>query len=463
VIKGGDKELQPDVDLEQTLKEFRELLAKKISSSDFFAAPDNAKVDKINEEKTKVKQIARKEQDKENTYSINIIKESNFSLSDAKAQVPQPGKTAFKPDKITTSEATQESKFHEGVPKIVNSPSVQQTSITSKNDNINYYLYLTDLEKEKCLTNLQLFRGITINNESFFSRTNKELFNVDIKEITPTKPSYTTYSNEYFSFSKDLHEVIKFGAKSFNVKAGVPFFGISSQKTDSQENQNLQESQEIYMLYKYGVRKIALSMNISNLIVSSNFVQEIQQLEGQTVDNYNALLTILDDYGYYISPEVVLGAELSVEDTKKLMKTKNLDSIKKEFSIDAEASFSVSGVPVTGGIGYGNKNENQETKILEKQTARLKLVAKGGDPGTVRNVNQWLASLGSFMSWEIIEYKKLIPSINLLPMALQSKCINLTDKFCTYKSALKNKIDMKEYILLVQSINASKNQDLIDG
>jgi hypothetical protein len=132
-----------------------------------------------------------------------------------------------------------------------------------------------------------------------------------------------------------------------------------------------------------------------------NFYSDEQILEN--------LEPLLDEYGYFVATEYVLGAKLTTFDDVDTSDYASAKAKNVEQEIAAALSYKRplgGGLDASGGIGTGSSSKSSDKSTDERLAFRLQ--AKGGSATDRYDPQAWIKSIQPD-NWEVIAYGRLIP------------------------------------------------------
>ena len=407
------------VNLDQGLSEFREKFTnkKRMKPDDIFQK-EEGDIFKDDEQDLTIREVIAN-----NTLSLKP-KRSILSLNSEKAKANAPS-AAFSLN-IPSSENIE---FHQ-----------PQTSVATTT-NMDSYAFLSDQERHSLIESLRLTSAIDLAITDSFDTDSKDVTfcsSCRTGVIWQKKPDWQNpyrnlTANTSYSLSKVFHELKK--SNITKITAGASFLGssVDTEFKFKSETLSRQEETEVYLLYTCDVPKVVLSIHKDHIETSLDLESEIEKVfnKNEGINSYKELISIFSDYGFSVPTRFVLGGQLYSEDKRKVRSIEDAKSAEFSFSMDVKASFFIASV--SAGVGHANAESERNSKLHVTQTIQ-KLVT-GGDPSLANDLSQWVASLGSWKQWRVIERGGFYPIIDFLKPDLQAKCKSLIAKY--YKGNLK--------------------------
>ncbi|KAG4076676.1 hypothetical protein HA402_001963 [Bradysia odoriphaga] len=184
--------------------------------------------------------------------------------------------------------------------------------------------------------------------------------------------------------------------------------------------------------------KVYLSIDPEQITPDYGFIQKVKAaLTGKDgdVDKYQALVEVLNEWGWYVPLNFTLGSALYATQIKEVDSFEQARTESTNFSANFKTEFK----QLAGGAGNSSFFE------------------LGGSIIGKDNFNDWLNSLDDATTWDVIGYTKLYPSLMLLnntENATLTDCLGLLRKFYTnqYVKDLQKYISVKDYEFQIAKI-----------
>jgi len=314
-------------------------------------------------------------------------------------------------------------------------------------------------ERSKVIVYNQLDHGLIMDGQNFQKSMFCLVQDLKFHALTPQKTvEYHTLS----TFSKQTRDVANATGYAGSIKVVTPYAegGVEAQKNAS-ENE-LKENQELHVVSFCKFPKVHLLIDRKALTPSEGFKQAVDKaIKGEPTrgnekifynESFLKLKEVLDEYGYYFPTSFRLGGTLKTN--KTLTKETATTITAAEQAVSGSLSASIGGYGGEASLGY--KNTGKEKKEDVNQKLNLSIEAIGGNPAYINSQNLFAQSLAeSVSSWGILDYRKLIPSIELLELSVASKCAKIIngadDKF-----KHDTEVDWKNYTKSINTIVADK-------
>ena len=382
----------------------------------------------------------------------DVLENSTIKLKISKPVVEKPvveiGETPKPPSTsgLTGSDKPLGLKPDAGVSGDPTESAIKPDAGTATTDNEVEYINLSTADRKKLFDRLQLSKAIKLTLTGF-----EKCFPYTItwqQEPYHLVPENTLRVDKSFSFSKTIHELRKRGVQ--NVKASGGGFGVAVSAEYKKEKESLsrQETTTAYLLTTYDVPKIKLSIPVDRITVSRDFENNVRKAIAITdsTAGYFELLNVLNQYGFYVPTVFTLGGQIYAEDTKHIQSTVEAETETEAFAVALEANLMISGVPVKVGGGYGQSNSTEETNARLNAARAIQKNVRGGDPAKSNDSAPWIASLGPYSRWAVMEYVELTPTIKFLNPLDRAKCAKLINQhFLSGQTQKKTVVDMGSY------------------
>lgn len=209
---------------------------------------------------------------------------------------------------------------------------------------------------------------------------------------------------------------------SFPALGGRAGVSGSYQQSEQTEKSNQDGGSTQYIVGSQEVRKarvfvpfnmIALDGRVQERFVNATKLADgaAQQQTSPTASDEQILKNLeplLDEYGYFVATEYVLGAKLTTFDELEAKDRTEADAKAKELQIAAALSYkhALGGGDVSGGRGSDESSKHLNKSASERLTFRLQ--AKGGRATDRYDPQAWVKSIHPD-NWEVIAYGRLIP------------------------------------------------------
>ncbi|HEY0144396.1 MAG TPA: MAC/perforin domain-containing protein [Thermoanaerobaculia bacterium] len=318
-------------------------------------------------------------------------------------------------------------------------------------DGVARYNLLNDDQKRAIFENVQIFRGLTFGANTFGK---------SFKDVYTWAPGYTPAANtprvitelvSNYAFNKATSELKNYSSQSASVNVSSPYGSADAEyKTEQSKTTSTSKVTE-YLSTKYIVRKADLQVDPQSLVVTPDFVAAVRTaLKGNesTLDGYHNLVSVLNDYGYYIPVEFTLGGAILGTDQTDISDLSEAETHKQEFNASFKAEFEGIG----GGGAYGEASGSDKTTTTSTKFQNITMELIGGSPGLEKDYPEWAKSLNAAIQWGMADVSKFRPTLVLLASDDEGRqilgtAINLLDKFASAprSAELQPYIDMRAY------------------
>ena len=160
-----------------------------------------------------------------------------------------------------------------------------------------------------------------------------------------------------------------------------------------------------YMTQRYLSNKVELSVPQQNIKGNPEFIEQVKQAvkgKEQSIDGYEALVNVLNEWGWYIPLKFTLGGALYATKKEQITTYSVADSESQKFGTEFKAAFD--------GIGGGGAYEHSEGKKSSSSSTEIAKTAQllqiGGKAGTVSAYKEWNDSLDEAINWNTITFEK---------------------------------------------------------
>jgi len=287
----------------------------------------------------------------------------------------------------------------------------------AKTTSFTNYFDLSPEEKEKVIANNQLGRGIVPTLEAF----EKSMFSPIVGntlEFIPVIVEGSLIQKTFSTYSRKMHASYKATGHAASASISASVVSVQGAYSKNESSKKIKDKEILHITASTIVPKIRFKLNRSKIKVAPDYIQAMTQAVTQ---GYQAVLDCLEDYGFFIPTDIVLGGKLSTEDSKE--KTAVTNEKEEETSLSVALSAKIYGVDIGG--GYSQKSKEGSKDINVNQQRAIAISAVGGDPAASFDQAAFIASLGDRSTWRTIIYNHMIPTINLLPSNVASQIATL--------------------------------------
>jgi len=318
---------------------------------------------------------------------------------------------------------------------------------------------LSPASQKALIDNIELTKGVTIDTDGMSRSLKKSIVSWDFSKLDSSKPVHVTKYESKFSFDKVTHELNTFGAESASANLTTPYGGGSA--SYEYEKSKITKSEKVteHLVTRFLVQKEEIKMELENMTVSPDFVTAVRNaVEGNenSINGYQNLKEVLDDWGYYVPCQAMLGGALYSTESTEINEFSEANSEKEKFSASFNAAFDGIG----GGGEYSKSQGYTQTDASSSKFTNISMDQLGGLPLAKDNgYDKWMESLDPAENWTAISYGEMIPSLALIfneDEGLATNASNLLTEYCTYP-AVRNDLkgmDMYNYGQLALGYNA---------
>lgn len=333
-----------------------------------------------------------------------------------------------------------------------------RSPITPADDDVARYNQMNDDQKRAIFNNIQIFRG-QVFGEQTFGKSKKDVYTWAPGYLPDANmPRVTTEFISDFSFSKVTSELKQYSSNSSSLSVSSPYGSAEAEyKTEKSTTTTTSKVTE-YLITRYIVHKVNLTVNPQQLRPTDAFVAAVKAAiknNEHTADGYANLIGVLDEYGYYIPVDFVLGGAIFATDTTTIDDFSVAVSEKEEFKASFKAEFEGIG----GGGSSGSTSGSDNTKTRSHKYQKICLQQIGGKPGYEKDYPNWADSLKSAVNWNLADVQSFWPTLMLLAKTAEGRdalgtAINLIEKFSGYPTVqkLQRYLDMRAYNTRMQEL-----------
>jgi hypothetical protein len=191
-------------------------------------------------------------------------------------------------------------------------------------------------------------------------------------------------------------------------------FGISGSYQRSEQTEKTRDSggSTLYIVGSQEVRKARVFVPV-DMIALADHVQKrfVNAVKADSLSDEKILENLellLNEYGYFVITEYVLGAKLTTFDELKGIDSASAEAKAVEWQVAAALSFKhVAGSgEASGGVGKGTSEKSSDKSTSERLSFRIQ--AKGGNVTERHDPHAWIQSIRPD-NWEVIAYGRLMP------------------------------------------------------
>ncbi|MEI8630956.1 hypothetical protein P4S72_00245 [Vibrio sp. PP-XX7] len=326
------------------------------------------------------------------------------------------------------------------------------------NDGVQRYNQMSEADKIALFENIQICRGLGVDSTGF-RKTFKNLYDWKAGHLPEANmPRVLTQMKQSYTFNEQTHTLETNGVQSGSVSLTTPFGGGSSNFTLAQSHSEDSKTVTEYMTQRYLSNKVDLHVSKDNLKGNPAFIEAVKiAVKGRetSIDGYESLVIVLNEWGWYIPLEFTLGGALYATRKEKITAYSQADSESQKFGADFKAEFDGIG----GGAAYENSSGTKTSSGHTEKSKAVQLLQIGGKAGTSSSYTDWNASLNDSINWNTITFQQMLPSLMLLAghnNDVLTTADYLLQKFHSYRqvATLQPYIDVSAYELrLAEMLN----------
>lgn len=325
-------------------------------------------------------------------------------------------------------------------------------------DNVARYNRLNDTQKRAIFENVEIFRGFAFNRDGF-DRTYRNVYSWRPGYLPDaTMPTTHTQVISELAFTKAMREVRTFSSDSTSMSISAPFASAEAEYKTEREKTTTSSKVTEYLMTKYIIRKVMLRVTPNNLVANPDFLSSVNaaiEKREYTSEAYYRLLSVLNEWGYYIPVEFALGGAVLGSDETSVAEYTEAEKEKEEFKASFKAEFDKIG----GGAAYQSAHGSETTTSTTHKFQNIQTRVIGGASGLEKDYPKWAESLEPAINWGVPDIKKFWPTLLLLNGSNEGRrdltfVIKLIERFASHPNAIKflPYLDMQEYNTQMQVI-----------
>lgn len=323
-------------------------------------------------------------------------------------------------------------------------------------DGVQRYNRMSEASKRALFDNIQIRRGLTVDNTGF-KKTFKNLYDWKNSRLPEANmPRVLTEVEQHFTFTKDTFTLETSGVQSGSISLTAPFGDAKANYKYAQEHKESTSTTTEYMTQRYLSKKVDLNVPVAYLEANLEFLAAVKNAikdREDSIDGYEALANVLNDWGWYIPLQYTLGGVLYATKHTSIKEYSEADSESQTFGGEFKAAFDGIG----GGSAYENSSGTKsESSSTDKET-NVQILQIGGLAGTSNSFTDWNKSLNEAITWNTASFQKLYPSLMLLAGVENetlSSAIYLLQRYNSYKQVadLQPYINVSDYELTLSEL-----------
>lgn len=311
-------------------------------------------------------------------------------------------------------------------------------------DGVQRYNNMSEASKRKLFNNIQIRRGLTVEKTGF-KKTFKDLYDWKDNQLPEANmPRILTLVEQKYTFTKDTFTLETSGVQSGSISLTAPFGDTKSNYEYAQEHKESSSTTTEYMTQRYVSQKVDLNVPINYLEPNMDFIAAVNAAvtdRERSIDGYEALVNVLNEWGWYIPLQYTLGGVLYATKQTNISEYSQADSESKTFGSEFKAEFKGIG----GGAAYENAEGSKSESSSTSEQTNVQMLQIGGLAGTANSYSDWNESLNDSINWNTALFQKLYPSLMLLSgidNESLTSAINLLQKYNGYQQVA----DLQPYI-----------------
>jgi len=312
-------------------------------------------------------------------------------------------------------------------------------------DSVQRYNQLSESSKRALFENIQIRRGLTIDQNGQFTKTFKNLYDWALHQLPEANmPRVLTEMDQTTTFNKESHTLETSGVKKGSVSLSSPWGGGSAEYSEQKSHARTDTSMQQYLSERYLSNKVDLSVAPANLQGSNDFVTAVKDaIKGNenSINGYANLVGVLNQWGWYIPLEFTLGGAIFGTRVEKMTSYDQVDSNTQSFGADFKASFDGIG----GGAAYSQSDTTTVKDSGSSGSTSVQLLQIGGKAGTATDFVKWNDSLDPAVNWNTTKFQKLYPSLMLL-MGTANDALTTADALLQKYNSYGTVQDLQPYI-----------------
>lgn len=320
-----------------------------------------------------------------------------------------------------------------------------------KCDQSRTIVYINDSE---ILQNVKICNGMTYTDGKF-RQTYRQVYKFIDNQIPSALTPELIKKEEVYAFTEDVHTMQCSGVTSGSVSLNTPWLTAEANFNFAKENSKAAGKVLSYNTFRYLIQKRAFSAAEDQLEISDQFYDVIKRAVSarRDVDKYYKLVEALNQWGWYVPLEYVVGGAVYSTKTSQVTTEKESEKESREIGAKFELTY-MKMASVGAGVSNTQSHGNSASQDEKKET--MTLLQIGGNVCGQDNFNGWLESLQSDpKSWGLIAFKRFSESLMLLydkDLDMWNKCLRLLSKY--YDNAAMK--DLQPFINIRDYHNAIK-------
>lgn len=235
------------------------------------------------------------------------------------------------------------------------------------------------------------------------------------------------------------------GVNSSAISLAKPWATVEASFDDAKKEPTTTKKVRSYYTERLICDKVYLSIDPEQIIPDYGFIQKVKAAvanKENEVDKYQALVEVLNEWGWYVPLKLTLGSFLYATKIKEVDSLEQAKTESANFSANFNAEFK------RLATGEGDSTGPTGKTTIEKE--QIVFFQNGGSIIGKDNFRNWVESLDDAKTWELVGYTKLYPSLMLLNNKEDTTlgdCLGVLRKFYSnkYVKDLQKYISVKDY------------------
>ncbi|KAG4077323.1 hypothetical protein HA402_009724 [Bradysia odoriphaga] len=250
------------------------------------------------------------------------------------------------------------------------------------------------------------------------------------------KPSIEFDFESLLTFSEETHSMQTSGVNKTSVSLSTPWVSGEVSYEEAKKDSTSSGKVRSYFTERHVCNKIDLSIDPEQIVPDYEFIQKVKAAvmnKNDPIDKCCALVSLLNEWGWYVPLQITLGSALYSTEIKETDTYEHAKEESAKFSASFKAEFA--GIGAGAGHEQGTSSGSKDTTTDKKE--HLIFYQIGGSSVGRDDLTSWIDSLVDARTWNIISFKKLYPSLRILAgneNEVLSECLrvlrgNYTNKF----------------------------------
>ena len=237
-------------------------------------------------------------------------------------------------------------------------------------------------------------------------------------------------------------------------RAQIPNATSTSWPEYSKETETLsyKEKTNTYFLSDCVIARVGYCLDAADIKPNKEFVAAIEEVVGDkrsatTLEKYLDLLGVLEKYGHFVLTECTVGGKLMVEKETMISNDQEAEQQRESFGAAVNADVTTQYGKFSGGGGYSQTDEEAKNHINKLAIGKFTTTVWGGMPALTGTIANWVESVNNPLTWAVVSYDQLTPTICYLPKPLRNRCMGLIDQHFLHEETRKRTVlDMNAYV-----------------